>query len=226
MAEQPVTGRTHPGRPRHRACRYGSQLLGGARARRRVSGRFRIVLSLLLNHVTLAEGEALYLPAGNILVCLGWLGVELMAASDTVMRGGLTMKDIDVSELLGVLDLTPVAVPYLAAETPAPRVTVFRPRVQDFVPYLADADATVAGAGLALVMSTSGALPIMRAASSIARGPAAYMTPDEVALHLSRRRNSVSGSHAFVGGSSARWSGEKTHCIRVPVRGLLFEKVG
>lgn len=172
-------------------------------------GDFGIVLSLLPNHVTLA-GETLYLPAGNIRVCLGWL----------------TTKHIDVSELLGVLDLTPVAVPYLVAETPAPRVAVFRPRVQDFVPYLADADATAAVAGLAIVMSTSGALPIMRAASSIARDPVAYMRPDEVALHPSRRRNSVSGQHALVGGSTARWSGEKTHCIRVPVRGLLFEKVG
>ncbi|MEO7122644.1 MAG: mannose-6-phosphate isomerase, class I, partial [Lacisediminihabitans sp.] len=49
-----------------------------------------IVISLLLNRVTLARGEALYLPAGNIHAYLEGVGVELMAASDNVMRGGLT----------------------------------------------------------------------------------------------------------------------------------------
>jgi mannose-6-phosphate isomerase len=74
-----------------------------------------IVISLLLNRVTLARGEALYLPAGNIHAYLDGLGVELMAASDNVLRGGLTPKHIDVPELLAVLDFTPGPLPYLRA---------------------------------------------------------------------------------------------------------------
>jgi mannose-6-phosphate isomerase len=146
-----------------------------------------IVISLLLNQVTLTPGEALYLPAGNIHAYLGGLGVELMAASDNVLRGGLTPKHIDVPELLGVLDFTPVPVPYLTAETPAPGVTVFRPDVPDFVLYRVHTDATVTITGPAIVICTSGALTVTGASSSIdlERGSAAYVTPDEGSLHLS-----------------------------------------
>jgi mannose-6-phosphate isomerase len=92
-----------------------------------------IVISLLLNRVTLSRGEALYLPAGNIHAYLDGLGVELMSASDNVLRGGLTPKHIDVPELLGVLDFTPVSVPYLRASSLGSGVEVFRPGVPDFV---------------------------------------------------------------------------------------------
>jgi mannose-6-phosphate isomerase len=35
------------------------------------------------------------------------LGVELMAASDNVLRGGLTPKHVDVPELLRIVDVDP-----------------------------------------------------------------------------------------------------------------------
>ena len=57
-----------------------------------------VVLALLMNHVYLEPGQALYLPAGNIHAYLSGLGVEIMAASDNVLRGGLTPKHIDVAE--------------------------------------------------------------------------------------------------------------------------------
>jgi mannose-6-phosphate isomerase len=92
-----------------------------------------------------------------------------------------------VPELLGVLDFTPVPVPYLTAETPAPGVTVFRPDVPDFVLYRVHTDATVTITGPAIVICTSGALTVTGASSSIdlERGSAAYVTPDEGSLHLS-----------------------------------------
>jgi mannose-6-phosphate isomerase len=70
-----------------------------------------IVVSLLLNQVSLLRGEALYLPAGNIHAYLHGVGIELMAASDNVLRGGLTPKHVDVPELLRVLDFTAAAPP-------------------------------------------------------------------------------------------------------------------
>ncbi|WP_213814327.1 mannose-6-phosphate isomerase, class I [Glaciihabitans sp. dw_435] len=97
-----------------------------------------IVISLLLNRVVLAPGEVLYLPAGNIHAYLAGLGIELMAASDNVLRGGLTPKYIDIPELLHVLDFTPVAVPYLVPERPAQGVEIFRPDVPDFVLTVVD----------------------------------------------------------------------------------------
>ncbi|MGO4691602.1 mannose-6-phosphate isomerase, class I [Glaciibacter sp. 2TAF33] len=92
-----------------------------------------IVISLLLNRVSLRRGEVLYLPAGNIHAYLSGLGVELMAASDNVLRGGLTPKHIDVDELLEVLNFEPVPVPYLEpVPESSPGVAVYRPDVPDF----------------------------------------------------------------------------------------------
>ncbi|MHB1235532.1 MAG: type I phosphomannose isomerase catalytic subunit [Microbacteriaceae bacterium] len=92
-----------------------------------------IVISLMLNRVTLKRGEALYLPAGNIHAYLRGVGVELMSASDNVLRGGLTPKHVDVPELMGVLDFTPGPAPYLRPEVLPSGVEVFRPDVADFV---------------------------------------------------------------------------------------------
>jgi mannose-6-phosphate isomerase len=56
-----------------------------------------------LNLVFLKPGEAVYLGAGELHAYLEGLGVELMANSDNVLRGGLTGKHIDIEELLAVL---------------------------------------------------------------------------------------------------------------------------
>ncbi|MFT3900581.1 MAG: mannose-6-phosphate isomerase, class I [Gordonia sp. (in: high G+C Gram-positive bacteria)] len=90
-----------------------------------------VLASLLLNRIHLEPGEALYLAAGNLHAYLHGTGIEVMANSDNVLRGGLTPKHIDVPELLRVLDFDPAdpadlspAVSTLGAEriytTPAP----------------------------------------------------------------------------------------------------------
>jgi mannose-6-phosphate isomerase len=72
-----------------------------------------VLAALLLNLAVLQPGEALYLPAGNLHAYLSGAGVELMANSDNVLRGGLTSKHVDVPELLRVLDFTPRTPPVL-----------------------------------------------------------------------------------------------------------------
>ena len=62
---------------------------------------------LFLNLVELAPGEALYQPAGVLHAYVQGMGVELMANSDNVLRGGLTKKHVDVPELLKVLTFEP-----------------------------------------------------------------------------------------------------------------------
>jgi len=57
----------------------------------------------LLNLVHLKPGEAMYLPAGNLHAYLRGVGMEIMANSDNVLRGGLSPKNKDVPELLSVL---------------------------------------------------------------------------------------------------------------------------
>jgi mannose-6-phosphate isomerase len=73
----------------------------------RYPGDAGVLAALLLNRVTLGPGEAIFLPAGNLHAYLRGIGLEIMANSDNVLRGGLTPKHVDVPELLRVLDFTP-----------------------------------------------------------------------------------------------------------------------
>ncbi|MGL6236637.1 MAG: mannose-6-phosphate isomerase, class I [Segniliparus sp.] len=66
-----------------------------------------VLIALLLNHIVLDPGEGLFIPAGVLHAHVGGLGVEIMANSDNVLRGGLTTKHIDVDELLDVTDFDP-----------------------------------------------------------------------------------------------------------------------
>ncbi len=154
-----------------------------------------IVLSLLLHRVRLRRGEALYLPAGNIHAYLEGVGIELMAASDNVLRGGLTPKHVDVPELLAVLDFAPRPAPRLEPERPEPGVGVFRPDVPDFllVQYEGgereDPHARVRWplAGPAIALCTAGSAELAGASGSaaLARGEAVFVSADERELALS-----------------------------------------
>lgn len=69
-------------------------------------GDVGVLAALLLNVLTLAPGEAAFLRAGQLHAYLSGLGVEVMANSDNVLRGGLTTKHVDVPELVKVLDFS------------------------------------------------------------------------------------------------------------------------
>ncbi|WP_019200486.1 mannose-6-phosphate isomerase, class I [Tsukamurella sp. 1534] len=131
--------------------------LGGGEARFRGEVRLALTLgerypddagvlaALMLNRVVLEPGQALYLPAGNLHAYIGGAGVEVMANSDNVLRGGLTPKHVDVLELLRVLDFTPRAPselspsattvgPEIVFSTPALEFRVSRVRLDRTVP--------------------------------------------------------------------------------------------
>ena len=72
-----------------------------------------VVISLMCNHLKLAPGEAVFLPAGNLHAYLSGAGVEVMAGSDNVLRGGLTAKHVDLAALIEVLDFTDGRVPVI-----------------------------------------------------------------------------------------------------------------
>ncbi len=98
-----------------------------------------VLAALLLNRVTLAPGQGLYLDAGNLHAYLRGTGVEIMANSDNVLRGGLTPKHVDVPELLRVLDFEPADIspitpsesdrPTYLYRTPAPEFALSRTAV-------------------------------------------------------------------------------------------------
>jgi mannose-6-phosphate isomerase len=72
-----------------------------------------VVISLMCNHLKLAPGEGVYLPAGNLHAYLCGAGIEVMASSDNVLRGGLTGKHVDLAALIEVLDFTDGQVPVI-----------------------------------------------------------------------------------------------------------------
>src|SRR3954454_191498 len=72
-----------------------------------------VVISLMCNHLKLAPGEAVFLPAGNLHAYLSGAGVEVMASSDNVLRGGLTTKHVALAALIEVLDFSDGKVPVI-----------------------------------------------------------------------------------------------------------------
>ena len=66
-----------------------------------------VLVALMMRPVLLAPGEAVFVPPGVLHAYLEGLGVELMAPSDNVVRGGLTGKKVDVDELLRIAELRP-----------------------------------------------------------------------------------------------------------------------
>jgi mannose-6-phosphate isomerase len=62
-----------------------------------------VLFPALINLFCLEPGQALYLASGEPHAYLEGVGIELMANSDNVLRGGLTRKHLDVPELLTVL---------------------------------------------------------------------------------------------------------------------------
>lgn len=93
-------------------------------------GEASVAATLLLNLVVLDPGDAVRLDAGNLHAYLHGAGIELMGASDNVVRGGLTVKPVDVDELLRIVDPSPLVEPVMPSdrryELPAAGVALVR----------------------------------------------------------------------------------------------------
>jgi mannose-6-phosphate isomerase len=140
-------------------------------------GDIGIVGALLLNHVSLAPGQALFLGAGNLHAYLDGAGVELMANSDNVVRGGLTVKHIDVEELLVVVDTAPGPVEVFTAE---PGHHIFAPPVAELALTRMGEGASQwfepVGPDILLVTEGSAALTLMTGEGcSLDRGDAVFV---------------------------------------------------
>lgn len=92
-----------------------------------------IAIATMMNTVVLSKGEALFLPAGNIHAYVSGIGLEVMANSDNVLRGGLTTKYIDGEELVHILDGSIMENPILKPEVKS-GVKVYKP-ISDFTVY-------------------------------------------------------------------------------------------
>jgi mannose-6-phosphate isomerase len=89
--------------------------------------------------VRLAPGEAVFMPAGNLHAYLHGLGVEIMAASDNVLRGGLTPKHVNVGELLRVLRFETLPDPVVRPEPIGAGLVTWRTPIREFALVRAEA---------------------------------------------------------------------------------------
>lgn len=119
-------------------------------------GDIGVIVLLLLNRVLLEPGQALFLGPGVLHAYLGGVGMELMANSDNVVRGGLTSKHVDIDELLRIVDTTPGAA---AIETPISPVHTFSTPAPEFSLTRVELDEStdLLVAGPAIVLLTAGA---------------------------------------------------------------------
>lgn len=92
-----------------------------------------VLAPLYLNLVRLSPGDSLFLEAGELHAYLCGAGIELMANSDNVLRGGLTQKHIDVSELNKVVRFVPHEVKVVGPVRGAPGETRYPTGVSEFL---------------------------------------------------------------------------------------------
>jgi len=146
-----------------------------------------VLVAQMLHHVTLAEGEALWLPAGNIHAYLRGTGVELMGPSDNVLRGGLTPKHVDRAELQKVLDFTPGPVSRLAPVPVTRHVVSYRPASVPsgadvgFELLLITGDATVRTGTAAIALTIDGSFTLSADGAEARAGRGEILFADEPA---------------------------------------------
>ncbi len=141
-----------------------------------------VVIAALLNRVTLQPGECLFAAAGVLHAYLRGVGIELMTASDNVLRGGLTPKHVDTGELLRVLSFDQGGPAVLTPGRPADGVAVYAPPA----PFALTAvdltgQAHPLGAGPAILLVERGPVTLTGAEASVilAQGEAVFIPAAE-----------------------------------------------
>jgi mannose-6-phosphate isomerase len=179
---------------------YAAACAAAVRAAADHPGDLGVVAMLLLNHIVLAPGQAVFMPAGGLHAYLHGTGIEALANSDNVVRAGLTSKHIDVPELLALLDPA-VAVPVLSpapapaaslgpSASQAPSVTYFDTPAPEFrlcVAELVETEVPLPGAGPRIVLCTSGTATLRASGDQVklARGESCFVSAADGPLSAS-----------------------------------------
>jgi len=154
---------------------------------------------LLLNRISLAQGEAIFVPAGNLHTYLRGFGVEVMANSDNVLRGGLTPKHVDVPELLRVLDFDPTTEAQLRPrvrregferiyETPADEFAVALLALEgEYLGHEVDASCSHEGPQILLCAEGCATVHAKSGSLTLERGMAAWVAADDGPIRLVAR---------------------------------------
>lgn len=173
------------------ACgRPGSDVGAGERAMAAALGARHpndagVVTALLLNRVTLQPGEALFLGPGNLHMYLRGTGVEIMANSDNVLRGGLTPKHVDIPALLDVVDAKPID-PAIQRPVTVDGVAVYDTPVPEFSLCRIEIDGVhTLAAGPAIAVCTDGSIEI--GPHTLDRGAAIWLPAADGAVEATGR---------------------------------------
>ncbi|MFT4297343.1 MAG: mannose-6-phosphate isomerase, class I [Micropruina sp.] len=141
-----------------------------------------VVIAALMNRVSLRPGECLFAPAGVLHAYLSGVGIELMVASDNVLRGGLTPKHIDTGELLRVLSFDQGEPALLAPRRPSESVAVYAPPAE-FTLTVAEVDTEplALGGGPAILLVERGTVTLTGAdaEATLDRGAAVFVPASE-----------------------------------------------
>lgn len=145
---------------------------------------------LLLNVVRLGPGESVHLPAGNLHAYLDGVGVEVMAASDNVLRGGLTPKHVDVEELLSVLCFEPGVPPEPVHQDLGDGTSTYDSSEQAYALAVVDPGdgvVEIRPTGPSLLLATGGSIDLAGPDGGlvIGHGDAAFVPPGEGPLQVS-----------------------------------------
>jgi mannose-6-phosphate isomerase len=162
-------------------------------------GETGALVSLLLNFIQIAPGEAIYLPAGNLHAYLSGLGLEVMAASDNVIRGGLTSKHIDRAELRNITDFSELAEPKVSPKKLAEGLVEYPVAASEFRVYRAQ----ITGTNMLADIDLPAAAVIVCVSGEIAVGTSLeereVLKKGEVVFVSEAKKFSLSGSgDAFV----------------------------
>jgi mannose-6-phosphate isomerase len=149
-----------------------------------------VLLTVLCGFIRLEPGEALVVPAGCLHAYLAGVGVEIMAESDNVLRGGLTAKHIDVIELQRVLDFDGDSPRVLRGQTDTAGCTRFSTEVEEFtLSRRAITDATVLeGNRPRLILTVEGSARLRSPDGTLLdlpRGRAAFASAAEHGIQIS-----------------------------------------
>lgn len=92
-----------------------------------------VLSPLYLKVIKLAPGEAIFLPARELHAYLSGSGLEIMANSDNVLRGGLTQKHIDKDELMRILSFVPVKPQVITGDSNGEFETFYKTSSEEFI---------------------------------------------------------------------------------------------
>lgn len=152
-----------------------------------------IVVSLLLNRLTLQPGEAAYLESGIIHAHLRGMCLEVMVASDNVLRAGLTSKHVSPEGLVDCLEEGMSRVSRVTPRQFGFSTDVFSPGVGDFALSMTQSSqAEPAGAvlperGKRILVCTGGEVALVNELGEslwLQRGDAAYADAMDGALRV------------------------------------------